>query len=250
MKIKVLKRQCTYNFMLMRDDSSVWSLRLKRRVLQFFIFLFFFFLLIGVSGLCVGYYYFDIIQDYAKNKQELEATRAQLHQLQNYESLAKVAAGPIPLEKNSPVVTVDNEISSNSTDKKLAIAEKVALEESKKEETIPLISSEASPLRVNNFSSRNTLYMGVRVSYELVTQPQDQMVRGNVTYAAKLTNGNTVPLVTKSTEDSYFSLYRMKIFDFSINLPEKVSSKDVESIILTLHVDNGSNFQEAFPLTK
>jgi hypothetical protein len=100
-----------------------------------------------------------------------------------------------------------------------------------------LLAGAGSPLRINEFSARNSGSLRLRISYELSTMTEGQRtVTGAARYAAVTTDGTRVELPLQDPESSRFSIARMKAMQNTVRLPAGLKSEGIASIDVLIEV--------------
>ena len=285
----VIKKQTYYSMLLMRDDTSVRTLRVRGGVIvSFLVFLLLIFAGGGV-GIWGGLHYwkkYDALSERHKQQErELSEARVQLERYVNYDTLLEAANGTAaPLAKNeeigatAPVPRLQN--ATQATQAALPSAQDgarsaaapsvkaglnatmaqnnatmpapaaVLADQAPQTLSVPLISS--GPLRVNGFSGRAASPQRLRIRYELSTVPSDEQktISGTAKYFAVFANGAEVELPVQDAGDARFSISRMKLMDANLRLPQGVSARDIAQLYVSLELDEGKAYREAFPISR
>ncbi|MDR2489673.1 MAG: hypothetical protein LBD42_09325 [Desulfovibrio sp.] len=268
----------------MRDDTPVRSLSVRGGcITAFFVFLL---LLIagGALGVWGGIRYwkkYNVLSDLHKQQErELLEAKLQLERYVNYEILLEASNNAAPVAKNeeigtaAPLVRPHNatqESSSfaarNGTRPSAGLHAKnggnatmplynaslpVTPEASVDASSLPLVSSETSPLRINGFVGRVVSSQRLRVRYELSAIPAEEQraVSGTASYVAVLHDGTEAELAVQDVGDSRFALLRMKPMEGSLRIPPQTAVNDINKIQVILKIDGGKAFKENFPLTR
>jgi hypothetical protein len=99
------------------------------------------------------------------------------------------------------------------------------------------LAGEGSPLRVNEFSARNSGSLRLRINYELSTVTDGQRtVTGAARYAAVTADGTRVDLPMQDPENSRFSIARMKAMQNMVRLPPGLKPDGIASIDILIEV--------------
>lgn len=276
----VIKKQTHYSMLLMRDDTSVRTLRVRGYIIVVFLVFLLLVFVGGGVGIWGGMHYwkkYDALSERHKQQErELGEARVQLERYVNYDTLLEASNGTAaPLAKNeeigatAPAPRMQNATQasqaafppaqplkaglnatlaqSNST--VLAPAVTTA-EQTPKAPPVPLISS--GPLRVNGFSGRIASPQRLRIRYELSTVPSDEQrtISGTAKYFAVFASGAEVELPVQEAGDARFSISRMKLMDANLRLPQGAVAKDITQLYVSLELDEGKAYREAFPISR
>ena len=270
----VIKKQIYYSMLLMRDDTSVRTLRVRgSSITSFFIFLLLL-LLSAVGGVWGGVHYWKkyttLSERHKLQDKELSEARLQLERFNNYETVLMASNGGTPLAKNEEIgasappppsqngTQANPSVAANSPGAALsqhnaslaAQSAEISPQGTQTTET-PLISSDASPLRINNFTGRLISSQRLRIRYELSTIPSDdqKVISGTAKYRAS-TNGTQIELPVQDTADSRFAISRMKVMDANIRLPATLNARDLSQVDVVIELDDGKVFNDTFSLTR
>ena len=285
----VIKKQVYYSMLLMRDDTSVKTLRVRGGTITF---LFVFLLLIilgGAGGIWGGLHYWKKYAQLSERQQaqdrELAEARLQLERYVNYDTLLEAANGSAPLAKNEEIgaaaaaartqnatqaaqvsarnatrpesAAVQGKAGANATlpqHNATTLAQATALADPAGPQTspVPLISSDASPLRINGFVGRVVGLQRVRVRYELSTVPSEEQrtISGTAKYFVVLADGAEVEIPVQDTSDARFAISRMKLMEASLRLPQGLAAKDISQLHVSLELEEGKAYREAYPVTR
>ena len=285
----VIKKQTYYSMLLMRDDTSVRTLRVRGGVIvSFLVFLLLIFAGGGV-GIWGGLHYwkkYDTLSERHKQQErELSEARVQLERYVNYDTLLEAANGTAaPLAKNeeigatAPVARLQNATQASQaafppaqegarpaaapplkaglnatlaqSNASVPAPAVVLAEQAPQPPSVPLISS--GPLRVNGFSGRIASPQRLRIRYELSTVPSDEQrtISGTAKYFAVFASGTEVELPVQDAGDARFSISRMKLMDANLRLPQGAVAKEITQLYVSLELDEGKAYREAFPISR
>ncbi len=283
----VIKKQTHYSLLLMRDDKSVYDLRVKTTTVRACIILFILLLLGGGGGIAGGLHYWKkyraLYDQHKEQDVELAEARLQLEHYVNREALEKEksAAAAAPTAKNVEIgaearaqktLQAANATAHQSANATVPSADSAARgatpaggvaetpaaaqpdASASAENAQPQSSSlnhEHSPLRISNFSGRPSGYQRLRLNYELSTPEEKQPpVSGLVKYTAVFSNGTQLPLDLQRSGDARFTISRMKQMEGSVRLPQGHAAKDIESIDITVEMEGGARYRDIYPFTR
>ncbi len=283
----VIKKQTYYSMLLMRDDTSVRTLRVKGSTITFFLVFLFLLVLGGSGGIWGGLHYWKkyvaLSERHKQQDRELTEARLQLERYVNYETLLVAANGAAPLAKNEevgaaapslrlhnatqanpfpaqnatrPIVNVPAKGGADATmpqHNASSSAQSTDLtSQASQTQPPPPISSGTSPLRINGFSGRVISPQRVRIRYELSTVPSDEQktIAGTAKYFAAFTNGTEVELPVQEIGDARFSISRMKLMEANLRLPQTLNAKEISQLRVFLELDEGKAYREGFPITR
>lgn len=283
----VIKRQIYYSMLLMRDDTSVKTLRVRGGVITFFIVFLLLVILGGAGGIWGGLHYWKKYVRLSERQQaqerELAEARLQLERYVNYDTLLEAANGSAPLAKNEEIgAAAAAARTQNSTQAALAPAQNATWPEAAVVQgktgtnatmpqhnatapapaladqaasvgsSVPLISSEASPLRINGFVGRVVGLQRMRVRYELSTVPSEDQrtISGTAKYFVVLADGAEVEIPVQDISDARFAISRMKLMEASLRLPQGLAAKDISQLYVSLELEEGKAYREAYPVTR
>lgn len=269
----VIKKQSYYSMLLMRDDTSVRTLRVRGSTITF-LFVFLALLLLGGGlGIWGGLRYwqkYDALSERHKQQErELSEARLQLERYVNYDTLLEAsneiapplakneeigASAPAPRSQNATVagqaalLPAQNATMARSNATMPASAAEPAL--AAQPLPVPLISS--GPLRVNGFNGRIIGPQRLRIRYELSIAPSDEQksISGMTKYFAALGSGAEVEIPVQDVGDARFSISRMKPVDANLRLPQGIAAKDIVQFHISLELEDGKAYKEAFPLSR
>ena len=277
----IIKKQSYYSMLLMRDDTSVRTLRIKGSTIKAFLIFLFLLILGGGGGIWGGMHYWKkyaaLSERHALQDQELKEARLQLERWGNYETLLAASNGTMPLAKNeeigasapraqnatqavvpavqnatSPAVGNATRVVPASVNATTPQQNATSAATSQPRKVLPRISSAASPLRINGFIGRVTGPQRLRIRYELATAPSDEQktVSGMAKYFAAFANGTQVELPVPEIGDSRFAISRMKPMDTSVRLPQGHYAREVSQINVAIELDDGQTYWDAYPITR
>ena len=280
----VIKKQIYYSVLIMRDDTSVRTMRVRGSVITFFLAFSLFLLTGGGIGIWGGLHYWEkygaLSERHQQQERELSEARLQLERYVNYDTLLEAANETVPLlAKNeeiraiSPVLRLQNSTqvpllpaqngtqlvavlpgmaASNATlaqiNATMPAPDAVLIDQEPQPPPIPLISS--GPLRINGFNARIGSQQRLRVRYELSTVPSDELkfISGTAKYSV-ISNDKEVDLPA-DFGDTRFSISRMKLMEVHLRLPQGVVAKDINQLYVFLDLDDGQTYKEAYPLSR
>ena len=110
------------------------------------------------------------------------------------------------------------------------------------------IESEQCPLRITNFVNKPGPQNRIQIAFDLVTTRQDAFVRGATTYQVTLQDGRSLPVTPTFLDDTKFAITRMKNFDLTADLPEKVTIQSVKEVTVFITLDSGETFNASYPI--
>ena len=119
--------------------------------------------------------------------------------------------------------------------------------------TVPSLSEDTSPVRVNEFSAQATSQQTLRIRYDLsVSQLADTgqeggPVVGSAKYVALFTNGTRMDLAQQSPVNSRFAISRMKPMMASSRLPQGYSTAEITSVDVVIELAGGAVYRETYP---
>ena len=267
----ILEKQNYYNLILMRDDAGVRTWRLKRATLKFLIwFLVSIFVLavLGVTGtIFIGKRYLELSEKHNSQQALLVETKLQLERFSSFETLLQVSEngnGGTKIRNDEVGLlasaddaahsvegkTVNDEDQNSLSDGADAVTPELASDapaSSVDDNPIPLISSEASPIKVEGLNIREQGSGRFRVRYELHSKNQPQQVVGSVEHVFIVDNGSRItPRITSA--DTRFSIQYMKAIENTLRLPDEVDPKSVKSLLLIVSVGQ-NKYQEIFDIS-
>ena len=269
----VIKKQVYYSMLLMRDDTSVKTLRVRGGAITFFLVFLLLIILAGAGGIWGGLHYWKKYAQLSERQQvqerELAEARLQLERYVNYDTLLEAANGSsAPRAKNEEIgaaaaaartqnatqaalvpaqnstrpdaAVVQAKAATNATLPQhnataLVPATALADQGASKNSSMPLISSGSSPLRINGFIGRVVGPQRVRVRYELSTVPSD---------------GAEVEIPVQEVSDARFAISRMKLMEASLRLPQGLAAKDINQLHVSLELEEGKTYRETYPVTR
>ena len=286
----VIKKQVYYNMLLMRDDTSVKTLRVRGGTITFLLVFLLLIILGGAGGIWGGVHYWKKYAQLSERQQvqerELAEARLQLERYVNYDTLLEAANGSTaPLAKNeeigaaaaaartqnatqaalvpaqnatrseSPAVQAKagaNATLSQHNATTLAPASALVGQAATNNSPVPLISSGASPLRINGFVGRVVGLQRVRVRYELSTVPSEEQrtIAGTAKYIAVFADGTEVEIPVQDVSDARFAISRMKLMEASLRLPQGLAAKDISQLHVSLELEEGKAYRETYPVTR
>ena len=286
----VIKKQVYYSMLLMRDDTSVKTLRVRGGAITFFLFFLLLIILAGAGGIWGGLHYWKKYAQLSERQQvqerELAEARLQLERYVNYDTLLEAANGSsAPRAKNEEIgaaaaaartqnatqaalvpaqnstrpdaAVVQAKAATNATLPQhnataLVPATALADQGASKNSSMPLISSGSSPLRINGFIGRVVGPQRVRVRYELSTVPSDEQrtIAGTAKYIAVFADGAEVEIPVQEVSDARFAISRMKLMEASLRLPQGLAAKDINQLHVSLELEEGKTYRETYPVTR
>ncbi len=285
----VIKKQVYYSMLLMRDDTSVKTLRVRGGTITFLLVFLLLIILGGVGGIWGGVHYWKKYAQSSERQQaqerELAEARLQLERYVNYDTLLEAANGSAPLAKNEEIgaaaaaARTQNATQAalvpaqNSTRPETSVvqakaganatlpqhnatafgpATALAGQGASKNSSMPLISSGTSPLRINGFIGRVVGPQRVRVRYELSTVPSDEQrtIAGTAKYIAVFADGTEVEIPVQEVSDTRFAISRMKLMEASLRLPQGLTAKDINQVHVSLELEEGKTYRETYPVTR
>jgi hypothetical protein len=235
--------------------------------------------------------YLELRSGYAQQEKEISEMRLQLERLTNLETLlsASSGSGAMPLAKHEEVgaagpvgrsgnaTTTDAapaaQAFSNATsgaadpdpaapqtvaddaapapDNGAAPADAAVSPAAETVSTLPLLSSEESPVRISNFSGRPIGQQRVRIRYELSASNNEEgkMLSGLARHFAIFTNGERAELPSQDNADIRFAITRMKPMEATARLPQGYETKDIKQIDVVIVVEDVGSFHDYFELT-
>jgi hypothetical protein len=281
----IIKKQ-PYNILFMRDDAAVRTISVRGGAITAACVFLLLVIAGGALGIWGGIRYwqkYDALSSLHKQQErELLEARLQLERYVNYETLLEAANGAAPLAKNEEIGTAVPSArahnatqaaafpaAQNGTRPSVAAPAKVggnatqvqhnatlplaaAADAAQPSAAAPLISSAASPLRINGFVGRIISAQRLRVRYELSAIPSEDQkaVSGLAKYAAVFSDGTEMELAVQDAGDARFAISRMKPMEASLRLPQNIASRDISQIQVILEIDEGRTYSETFPLTR
>ena len=273
--------------LLMRDDTSVRTLRVKGSTITFFVVFVLLLMIGGGLGIWGGLHYwkrYSLLSERQKQQErELTEARLQLERYVNYETLLVASNGGTPLAKNEEIgATPPPPRAQNATEPSLFLTQNAtvprpavgasakgdasgmpqanatiglkpaATAQAAQPQSPPLISSDTSPLRINGFSGRIASPQKLRIRYKLSAIPSDEQktISGTAKYFAAFANGTTVELPVQDVGDARFSISRMKPMEASLRISQGINVKEIGQINVSLELDDGKSYRETFPLNR
>jgi hypothetical protein len=286
----VIKKQTHYNILFMTDDGAAKTYRMRAGFLRFLILFPMVLVLLGgavvAAGVHYGKNYLELRSGYAKQEKEISEMRLQLERLTNLETLlsASSGSGAMPLAKHEEVgmsstaragnaTAATAPESGNATSQELPLEEgaspsdadaAVALGENGASveggpasvpasvaSTLPLLSSDESPVHISNFSGRPIGQQRVRIRYELSASHNEEgkMLSGLARHFAIFNNGDRAELPSQDNADIRFAITRMKPMEATARLPQGYETKDIKQIDVVIVVEDVGSFHDYFELT-
>jgi hypothetical protein len=287
----VIKKQTHYNILFMTDDGDAKTYRLRAGFLRFLILFPLVLVLLGgaviAAGVHYGKSYLDLRSGYAKQEKEISEMRLQLERLTNLETLlsASSGSGAMPLAKHEEVglsaaarasnatAASADESSGNATSQALPLEEgpppatddasvppgenstiadsAAAPVPASASSTLPLLSSEESPVHITNFSGRPIGQQRVRIRYELSAANNDEgkMLSGLARHFAIFNNGDRAELPSQDNAEIRFAITRMKPMEATARLPQGYETKDIKQIDVVIVVEDVGSYHDYFELT-
>ena len=276
----IIKKQTYYSLLLMRDDSQVRTLRIKASTIRVLSVLLLLLLVCGALGLWGGVHYWgkyaSLSERHNRQERELSESRLQLERYVNYETLLLASNATLPAAKNeeigagAPPLRVQNATQSGTAQTRLEPVAAPAARtvnatlprhnasdatvssslENRPDATpkVPLLSSDASPLRITGFNGRVTGSQRFRIRYELSAVPSDDQktIAGTAKYFAAFTNGTQVELPMQDIGDIRFAISRMKPMEANLRLPQGYHTRELQRINVTIELDEGKTYHEYF----
>ncbi len=280
---QVIKKQTHYNVLVMRDDGAARTFRIHRGLLRFSIFFLVLLLLAGggiiAAGLHFGKHYLTLRAEFSQQEKELSEMRLQLERLVNLETLLSAStteAAPLAKHEeigasapqnrsqnattgggNGHVLSSSNATNGGNGAAPAPLASLVQTEEIPESyikdldtSQLPLISSNKSPVRINNFSGRPVGQQRIRIRYDLATSGQDaKMVGGLARHFALFLDGGKAELPLQDNGETRFAITRMKPMEATARLPQGYDAKDIRQIDVMIETEDGSRYHELFDVT-
>lgn len=281
----VIKVQRHYHLLLMRDDKEVVGLKVHNTLLRILLGLFCLFLALGGGGIAFGLSMWNQNQNLKSirttNEAELAQARIQLEELSNVKSLLLASSGLSPLtinqEINIPAQDSSMLSETNATQRlnstptpQEALANATASSATHSNATSAVLgpgnghipgvnatepapkfsslSDDASPMRINNFTSYVVSQTAIRIRYDLVSAAQDA-IRGTAKYTAIMSDGTVYDMTPQYNDDARFAISRMKRMDTTARLPQETNARGISSIRMTIVLDNGEAYQGSYDMT-
>lgn len=310
-----IEKQTHYNIIVMTDDGSAKTYRLRKSLVRFFIFLPFLLVLLSggviVGGMYFGKQYLNLQAEQEKQDMAMSELRLRLERLTNIEELLSAGPGlhptqktetmaaaptmppiqsaqppqPSPTQANTrqssqpepvtsrpaaePVTPPAREVAEapdedyqtslpvqdidRPTRKIPPLASPSKLAQTGGNSTrlnfssMPLLSSNKSPLRVGDFHARTLGQQRVRIRYELAaSKPSSRIVSGQVRHFAVFTNGGRAELPLPDNGETRFSITRLKPMEATTRLPQGYDTKDIKQIDVVIITDELGTFHDLF----
>ena len=278
----VLEKQNYYNLILMRDDAGVKTLRLKRGTLKFLIWLLVIIFILAVAGVAgtvlIGKRYLELSDKHKSQETLLAETRLQLERLASFETLLQVsengnggaktrndelglqasaetvngqgqevAATADETAQNTEAETANSEPSNGQTQVTNGGPAEQANGAANGQQTapanaLPQISSDASPVKIEELNIREQNGGRFRIRYELHSKDQPNQISGRVEHLFVLNDGTRVtPKIVSA--DTRFSIQYMKAMENTLRLPDEVDPKTVQALEIIVSI--GENKYQA-----
>lgn len=118
-------------------------------------------------------------------------------------------------------------------------------------EGYPLVSSQASPLRISAFIGRPSGQQRLRISYELFAEGNDEQrtISGVARYFAIFANGTRVEMPAQDNDGARFAITRMKQMQSWARLPQGYKANDVQQLDILIELSENEKYVERFDLT-
>ena len=128
-----------------------------------------------------------------------------------------------------------------------------SLAQTSAEGTVPSLSADNCPVRLNEFSAQATSQQTLRIRYDLSvskfaeTGQDNGTVVGSAKYVAVFTNGTRLDLAQQSPVNARFAISRMKPMLATSRLPQGYTTAGIERLDVFIELADGVVYKETYP---
>ncbi len=262
----VIKTARTYSVLLMRDDSTASSFRMRAGWIKLFFFLLF--LLLAAAGLGgYGSWYFHqkyhhLSAEASGLESELRQARLDLQSLGNIKTLQEKTgesppAAPEPLNSESTLsspaaLPASRNASPPPRNATAPTSEQLAAVLGQQNATQGAAKTDQPtdfPFKIGNVSIRYSGNTRLRVSFDLSKQDNPQTIGGSIILHMVGPNAD-IPVTTANRDDLRFRISSFKKITTSFTLPPGLSQADIDRLRVEIDAEGLSEYSETFPISK